>query len=297
MKVVLLDISGIFYQAFYSLKVEHFRRSDGLPTNAIYGMINIIKRIAKEFNGYELIACCDSSKKENFRLKIDSEYKQNRSQTPEDLCKQFKYLDEVIDSMNILNMKKNGYEADDLIAYMCNRTNIVDLKLDGSVYNIDTDSDPNNDIIIVTSDKDMNQLLEYDNNREENKHRVRRYDPRTKKLITYQDVKEKYNVLPEQFTFYQSLIGDKIDNIKGIKGVGPKTAEKIVNKYTNIENFFADEDNKYKDKFDQVKTNLKLVTLCKNIDYKEIFVKKYGLKNDNFKAFCKKMEFQSFRNL
>ena len=265
MKVILLDVSGLLYRAYYSLSAEKFSRSDGLPTNAIYGLMNIIKKIIKDFKGYDIIACCDSRKESNFRLNIDKTYKQNRKSTPENLKKQFEYIEELIQSMNINIIKQNGYEADDIISHICINSDFQE-------------------IIIVSSDKDMNQLVN---------DKVKIYESKKKHLIDKEYIKEKYKIYPNQFTFYQALLGDKIDNIEGIKGVGVKTAEKIVNQYENIEHFYNDINNKYINEFEKVKKNMKLVTLSNNIPNIVIQISKYDIDSSKYYDFCKDMEFTS----
>ena len=262
MKYLLLDISGIIYRAFFALNADKFRRSDGFPTNAIYGTINIIKQLNKKFPDYIFIACCDCKRSELHRSTADPTYKKNREDKHPTLVQQFEYIYKSIQSMNITSVKKIGYEADDIIASLCKQL---------------TDDE----IIVATSDKDMIQLLVYDN--------VQIYNPKTKDYMTTEYCIDKYKVKPEQFTFYQALVGDASDNIKGIKGVGPKTASKLVNEFNTIDNFTHNCSEKYRNHLKDFNNSLELVSLNTEIEIEKKFSKQ-NLKTTEFKEFCKSME-------
>lgn len=265
MKYVLLDISGIIYRSFFGLNVEKFKRSvDGLPTNAIYGTIKNIKQLNKKFPDHIFIACCDSKRNDLIRLKENETYKENRVQTDENLVKQFDYIFQVIESMNIQQCKQIGYEADDIIASICKKYSDA------------------NEIIIVSSDKDMNQLLVYKN--------VQIYNPSINSFFTNDDCFEKFGIYPDNFTFYQAFVGDRSDNISGIKGVGPKTAIKLINKYKNIDNFVKANDHKYKNEIEDFMNSLYLVTLNTDIEVDIDVNKKQTMKGKKFESLCNELE-------
>lgn len=210
------------------------------------------------------------TKKENlWRTTVNSEYKANRNKTANELACQFKYIEEAIESMNMTKYKIDTFEADDVISSLC-------------YQNQDKE-----EIIVASSDKDMIQLLEYNN--------VKIYNPQKKEYITTKECQEKYGIEPNQFTFYQTLIGDSTDNISGIKGVGPKTATKIVNNYKTFENFCKDENNKYKDHIENCKKDNILVTLSKDIKFDTNEFKNQDVNSIEFEEFCKKMEFSSIK--
>lgn len=270
-KIVLLDISGIIHRVYHSLNVNKFRRStDNLPTNAIFGCIKIILNLNKTFKDYKLVACLDNKRESLWRKQLAADYKQNRSQMKPELSIQFKFIEEALECLNIKSLKIHSYEADDVIASICHQN-------------------PDSDIIVASSDKDMYQLLSLEN--------VQIYNPQKKIYITREDCKTKFDVQPEQFTFYQALVGDSSDNIKGIKGIGPKTASKLVNKYNTFENFCNDKDNKYESFVDSCKVDYKLVTLSKDIKFtqEDKNFTKQNVKSDKFKSFCKEMEFNSIK--
>ena len=264
MKYVLLDISGIIYRAFFALNVDKFHRSDGFPTNAILGTINILKQLNKKFPDHIFIACRDSKRSELIRTQDDETYKQNRKSADPVLAQQFEHIYKSINAMNISSVKSVGYEADDIIATLC--------------YELHKD----NEVIVVSSDKDMNQLLVYDN--------VKIYNPAKKTFFDADDCFEKFKVLPSNFTFYQAFVGDASDNIIGIKGVGPKTAVKLINQYRTIETFMTDETSKYFKHLNDFKNSLELVTLSTSIQIEDIIYTKQNFKTKEFKEFCKSME-------
>jgi DNA polymerase-1 len=235
---VLLDVSAIFFRSYYALTPSNFVTSQGLRTNAIYGLyttiLNLHKTLDLPKDSYDIIACLDPGKKELFRTKMSPTYKSQRKDSPEDLCAQFPYIRKVLDSLNIKYFSKVEYEADDLIASFCKH-----LQYDK--------------IIIFSADKDMNQLLEIKN--------VIIYNISLKKYIDRNFVISKFDVTPEQFTYYQALVGDVSDNIKGIYRVGPKTAVKIIKNGEDKKLKKLIDDNK-----DVIELNLKLVTLEKDID-------------------------------
>jgi len=264
MKYVLLDISGIIYRAFFALNQDKFHRSDGFPTNAILGTINILKQLNKKFPDHIFIACRDSKRSELIRTQEDNTYKQNRKSADPVLAQQFEHIYKSIDAMKITSVKSVGYEADDIIATLC--------------YELHRD----NEVVVVSSDKDMNQLLVYSN--------VKIYNPAKKQFFDSDDCFEKFKVQPYDFTFYQAFVGDASDNIQGIKGVGPKTAVKLINNYKTIEKFIDDEHSKYYKHIADFKNSLELVTLSTTIKIEDLKYTKQNFKTKEFKEFCISME-------
>ena len=264
MKYLLLDISGIIYRAFFALNQDKFHRSDGFPTNAILGTINILKQLNKKFPEHIFISCRDSKRSELLRTQETDTYKQNRKSADPILAQQFEHIYKSIETMNITSIKCIGYEADDVIATLA--------------YTLHKD----NEVVIASSDKDMNQLLVYDN--------VIIYNPAKKEFFDSDDCFEKFKVHPNNFTFYQAFVGDASDNIQGIKGVGPKTAVKLINKYETIDKFTNDTTSKYHKNISDFSQSLELVTLSINIEIGKKEYTKQNFKTKEFKEFCKTME-------
>lgn len=264
-KLLLLDISGIVHRSFHSLNVNQFTTSTNIPTNAIYGLVKTLLSLHKEFNDYIFVACLDTHRHTLWRSNLNPDYKCNRPKTHPDLVRQFQYVNECLKAANIHCMSSIGYEADDVIASICYQNK-------------------SKDIVIVSSDKDMFQLLRFPN--------IKLYNPNTKQYLQNIDCINKYNVTPEQFTFYQTLVGDACDNIKGIKGIGPKKAATLVNQYKSLDVFLAS-NTKYDKYRDSILLDFKLVSLSLDIDFTYKNFSEQSFSSETFISFCETMEFKS----
>lgn len=278
--ILLLDSSFLIYRAWHSLKPENFVDSNGNYTNAVYGFTKSIKtlhNIFKEYKELSMIACFDSCSKNHERTTIYQDYKSTRT-IPNGLSHQFKICKNACHALNIPVYIHELYEADDLIATLAKKL-----------------SNDQTKVIIVSCDKDMYQLIN-DN--------VYVFNIIKKVFITKNDVYEKYNVLPENMIKYQAIVGDNCDNIKGIKGIGQKTAQYII----NYERNHVFEDKKIQKKYEKIvekfnkpenqeiyNRNLKLVRLEDNIDIGIINTTCATLKNfktEKWKDFAKTVDFK-----
>ena len=276
--LVLFDISGYIHRAFHSLPPDGFRRSDGLATNSVYGTLNMLLSFLNKLNkdGHIIypVVCFDTAKSKLNRVSIDPLYKSDRPCAHNELKHQFSWIRELIKSMNIPQYEIETQEADDIIASFALQ----------QYMNFDK-------VIIVSNDKDLNQLLVQDN--------IIIYNPGTKKYVTSDDVYDKYKVIPQHFPLYQSLVGDKVDNIQGVKGIGPKIASEVIQKCNGkIENLWTIDHKKSQllnDNKDSVLTSYSLVKLNTNISI-NIEFKKFQIKdlksNISFSKFLEKMEFE-----
>ncbi len=183
-------------------------RPDGTPINAVFGFTNMLVKLIEDYSDDKMIVVFDAAR-ENFRNKIFSEYKANRGEAPDDLVPQFPLIRECVKSFNIPQVEREGYEADDLIA------TYVELAKKDKI-----------ETIIVSSDKDLMQLVSKN---------VTMLDPMKNKKIEIKDVEEKFGVKPEKVIYIQALTGDKVDNIPGVPGIGPKTASQLINEFGDIE--------------------------------------------------------------
>ncbi len=242
-KLVLVDGSSYLYRAFYAL--PPLTNAKGEPTGAIYGFIRMIAKLMNELNP-EYIAVAFDLPGETFRHKEYKEYKATRKETPEDLVKQIPKLKELIKLWEIPIIEIPGYEADDIIATLAKKG-----------------KEKGFEVIIVTPDKDMMQLVEDD---------VYILNPVTDVIYNREKVKEKYGIYPEQFVDYLSMVGDTVDNIIGVHGVGPKTASKLLNEYGTLENILKNIDKltpklqeAFKEAMDRLDENRFLVTLKKDV--------------------------------
>ena len=206
-EVYLLDGSCFIYRAYHAIK--GLSNSKGIPTNAIYGFTRMLIKLIKEKNiNYMLIAF--DSPHPTKRHKVYEEYKITRPETPKDLPLQIDYIKEIVDAFGIKRIEIPGYEADDIIATM------VELLRSAK-----------NEVLLVTLDKDMLQLVS-DN--------VKIYDPFNDLIIDRDFILKKYGIAPEKLTDFMALVGDSIDNIPGIKGIGDKSASELLKRYGSIDN-------------------------------------------------------------
>ena len=208
-EVYLVDGSAYFYRAYHA--VRPLSNSSGLPTHAIYGFAAILKRILREKNPQCLVVAWDT-RGPVFRHRLYSAYKANRPPMPDDLAVQIPYIRKLVDAWNITSMEHQDQEADDMIASAACR-----LTKNGCR------------VVIVSGDKDLLQLVSRD---------VVLWDPMNDKLMDEQAVEEKYGVSLGQLLDYMALTGDSSDNIPGVAGVGPKTAQKLISAYSSLEGLY-----------------------------------------------------------
>lgn len=264
--LLLIDTSSYLFRAYHAL--PYLSNSKGLPTNAILGFTNMLLKIIRDYKP-DYIATVLDSKEPTFRDKIFEEYKALRPPTPDDLKIQIPYVLEIIKAMGIEIVEKSGYEADDLIATIVERLKNSGIK-----------------IMIVTGDKDMYQLVS------EN---VLILDTMKELVIDRDGVIKKFGIPPELIPEFLALTGDAIDNIPGVKGVGAKTAGKLLKEFGSIENIFKNLDRlsqkNLKDAFleseEQLKVNKILVKLDTGIDIE--------FKLENFKQ--KQMDSEKLKKL
>ncbi|MDR0677666.1 MAG: DNA polymerase I [Holosporaceae bacterium] len=270
---VLVDGSGFIYRAYYALPPLINR--DGRSVGALYGFCRMLISLLEKHRSDLFCVVLDSGR-DTFRMQIYPEYKANRSETPEELKAQLPMLKDVCDAFGVPNIKKKGFEADDIIATYSD-------KMSRSGY----------EVRIVSSDKDLMQLVT---------DKVSLFDPMKSKIIQSEEVIEKYGVLPSQMVFFQALMGDASDNVPGIEGIGPKTASKLINEFQTIDRLY---DNIEYVKSEKIRNNLitqkealdislKLVTLEKNAEIDEDF-RDFTVSFDPVKAveFLKTIGFES----
>jgi DNA polymerase-1 len=241
----LIDTSSYLFRAFYAL--PYLSNSKGLPTNAILGFTNMLLKIIREHKP-DYIATVLDSKEPTFRDKIFAEYKALRPPAPDELKIQIPHVLELIKALGIKTVEKSGFEADDLIATVVEQTKNSGVK-----------------IVIVTGDKDMYQLVS-DN--------VFILDTMKDVIVTPEEVEKKFGVSPSQIAELLALTGDSTDNIPGIRGVGIKTAQKLLKEYGNIENILKNVNEIKQESLrqtlveseEQLKVNKLLVNLDKKID-------------------------------
>lgn len=208
-RIFLVDGNSYVYRAFFA--TPHMSNSKGMPTNAIYAFISMIRKLQNEQKPDRLVVIFDS-KAPSFRMEISSEYKATRPPMPSNMSLQFPYIKQVVDKMGIPIIEKEGFEADDIIASFVFRK-----------------ASENVQIFIVTSDKDMMQVVSPT---------VFIYDSMKNRLIGEEEVVEKFGVGPSLVPDFLALAGDTSDNIPGAPGIGEKTARDLVSTFGSVEQLY-----------------------------------------------------------
>jgi len=223
-KLFLIDVSAYFYRAFFAL--PPLATAEGLPTNAIYGFTTMLQKLLKEQKPSYLAAVLDCPEP-TFRHRAYENYKANRPQMPENLSAQIPYIRDIIEAFHIPAVDRPGFEADDVIGTLARQAEADGLE-----------------VVIVTGDKDMCQLVSP---------RITLLDTMKNAATDIGRVKEKYGVGPEHMVEIFGLIGDKVDNVPGVPGIGEKTAVELIKQFGSIENIYNSLDAVTKKK---VKENL-----------------------------------------
>ena len=212
--IILVDGSSYLYRAYHAL--PPLENSKKQPTGAVKGVISMIKKILIDHPESDLAVVFDAKGK-TFRHEIYPEYKANRPPMPEDLVSQIEPIHKIIELMGIKLIMISGVEADDVIGTLAEQARKKKLNT-----------------VISTGDKDMTQLV---------CENVSVVNTMTGELLNESGVKKKFGVPPEHITDYLALIGDKSDNVPGVEKVGPKTAVKWLDEYTNLKNIIKNSEN------------------------------------------------------
>jgi len=207
--LTIIDTFGFLFRSYFAL--PPLKSKTGFPTGMLTGFMNFISGIGKDFQTDYLIFALDS-KGDTFRNEIYKEYKAHRPEAPEDLKAQLPVAIDFIEKMGFSTASKVGYEADDIIASLA-----IDAR------------DMGLNVRVVSHDKDLYQLIGDG---------IFMFDPMKKKIINGDDCFKKYGVYPNQFTDYQSLLGDSADNVPGVKGVGAKTAEALIQQFNDLDTIY-----------------------------------------------------------
>ena len=219
-RLFIIDGYATLYRAHYALIRNPLTNTAGTPTSAVFGFANQVFQLIDDEKPDYLVAAFDSKGK-NFRHELYTDYKANRSEMPDEIQTQLPYLWELLEAMNIPILRVGGVEADDIIgtvAKMCNKENLQ--------------------CNIVSGDKDFMQLIN---------DKTFLYAPqarkRAKEIFDKKKVLEKWGVGPEHIIDLLGLMGDSSDNVPGVQGVGPKTAQKLIQDFGSIENIYEEIDN------------------------------------------------------
>jgi DNA polymerase-1 len=202
----LVDGSGYMFRAFHAL--PQLSNSQGLPTGATYGFIRMLQKLLKEARPSHLAVVFDSAKR-TFRDDLFEQYKANRLETPNDLLAQIPYIFRAVDAFCIRRLVIDGVEADDVIGTLAIR---------GARERFN--------VVIVTGDKDFMQLVGTS---------ITLWDTMFGKRTGMREVRERFGVEPATLVDIMALMGDAIDNVKGVPGVGEKTASALIRHFGSLD--------------------------------------------------------------
>ena len=220
MKLMVIDGNSIVNRAFYGVS-QNLSTRDGLPTNAIFGFLNILLKLLDEEKPEGLAVAFDM-RAPTFRHLAYEGYKAQRKGMPEELAVQMPVLKEVLDAMNIRRCELEGWEADDLLGTMA--------KINGAA---------GGETVIVTGDKDSLQLID---ERTTVKLVTTRMGQTTTRAMTPDVFREEYGFDPIHMIDLKALMGDTSDNIPGVKGIGEKTAMSLLAQYPSVHDLYANLD-------------------------------------------------------
>lgn len=224
MHLVLIDAMSLLFRAYHA--VRPLNRADGLPTNALFGFSQMLIKVVKDLAPDRCVVVSDSPPP-NWRHGLDARYKANRPPPDAELLAQLPYLEPLVAAFGLPLVRQAGLEADDLIA------SAVHTAMHMAVQEAQANSEGGDKITIVTSDKDLLQLVA------DGPVTVRLFDSLKDKFLGPQEAVEKFGVPSSQVLQVQALMGDSSDNIPGIAGVGPKTAAELVQQFGDLETLFA----------------------------------------------------------
>jgi DNA polymerase-1 len=213
--LVLVDGSSYLYRAFHAMYKADLRTSTGMPVGAVRGVTSMLRRLVQDYPGSVIVVIFDAKGK-TFRDEIYSEYKAQRPPMPDDMRPQIEPIHNIVQAMGMPLLVIEGVEADDVMGTLAHQATELGI-----------------DVVLSTGDKDMAQLV--------NKH-VTLVNTMTETVMGIEGVKEKFGLPPELIIDYLALMGDKVDNIPGVPGVGEKTALALLQGLGSVDNIYANLD-------------------------------------------------------
>ncbi|MFO7948143.1 MAG: DNA polymerase I [Armatimonadota bacterium] len=212
-KLLLIDGNSLVHRAFHAL--PHLSTSTGQPTNAVYGLAQMLLALLEEQDPDDVVVAFDAPGK-TFRHDMYEQYKADRPPTPDELKAQWPYIHRLISALGLTAVEKEGYEADDLIGTLVKKAREEGIE-----------------VTILSGDRDLLQLVQEDVEVLITTRGIKettKYDPRA--------FEEEYEIPPDRFVDMKALTGDSSDNIPGIRGIGPKTAASLLTEYPSLEDIY-----------------------------------------------------------
>lgn len=276
-KLILIDGHAILHRAYHALPPLTTKK--GEPINAVYGFVSMLLRVVQDLKPTHIAVCFDR-KEPTFRKKVYKSYQSHRPEMDDELSSQIEKAHKTVDALGIPIYSKAGYEADDIIGTIAEQsTKISNFQLPISNKNSNKKAkhqspttshySPVDEVIIVTGDKDILQLVN---------DKVKVYLPKRglsdAQLYGENEVVAAFGIEPKQIIDYKALVGDPSDNYPGVKGIGPKTAEKLLNEYQSLDNIYKNLDKiegKVKSKLEEFKDDAymsyKLATIITDVNF------------------------------
>ena len=219
-KIILVDGNNLLFRSYYATAYTGniMRNSEGFPTNGLYGFVNMINKIIHEEKPQYMMVAFDIGK--TFRHEKYDKYKDGRREVPEDLKIQFPVAKKILTAMGIKYLECSGYEADDIIG----------------TISLWCENDPDYEALIVSSDKDLLQLISEETT-------VKLLKSKEYIMMDKSTFKETYGFEPQNMIDLKALMGDASDNIPGVKGIGEKGAIKLLREYNCLEEIYKDIEN------------------------------------------------------
>jgi DNA polymerase-1 len=218
-RLLLLDGHSLAYRAFFALPVENFSTTTGQHTNAVYGFTSMLVNVLRDEQPTHAAVAFDVSR-QTFRLAEYSEYKAKRNKTPVEFSSQLPLIEQVLDAFGITFLKKEGYEADDIIATLVTQALAQDME-----------------VLILTGDRDSLQLV---SERSTVLYPMRGVSELAR--MTPEAVETKYGVPPYRYPELAAIVGETSDNLPGVPGVGQGFAAKWINQYDGLDNVITHAD-------------------------------------------------------
>ena len=248
-EIILVDGASFLFRAYHAMGRAPLTTADGRTTQAVFGMINMLRSLIKEHQPSHIAVIMDAKGK-NFRHELYAQYKANRPPMPDDLREQLQYIKKIIPAMGLPMISISGVEADDVIGTLSQQATRQGFRT-----------------MIVSSDKDLTQLIN---------DRVEMVDTMKNTRLDPQGVVDKFGVPPERIVEYLALVGDASDNIPGVPKVGPKTASRWLNEYGDLDTLIANGDKltgkvgeHFRDNQNQLALSRKLTTIKCDVELEQ----------------------------
>jgi len=280
-KLLIIDANSLIYRCFHAL--PPFTDKEGRPTGALYGLASVLIKIFREQMPTHIVAFFDRPEP-TFRKEMYKEYKGQRPPAPDELKSQIIEAHNLFENFSVKTFEIPGFEADDLIG-----TAVEKFK-----------NEPELKIVVLTGDLDALQLID------NGKIVIETFKKGISDTVIYDSeaVKNRFGILPKQIPDYKGLVGDASDNIKGVNGIGPKTASPLIEKYGSLENFLEEGQNEkaYKKIFESQETaklskELAIIRRDAPLEIKNLDeIQHQGLQKEKIGGYFEKLGFKTLIN-